>query len=115
MFIISGLYTVIVSRGEIPVTLYIATGTLIISATLFIFLMLDVSSRGFHMSKKLLISFKKWPLGKVDAALKKDIRSLQPVKLYVGPFHVVDNRRAPALLRFCLQRTILLVVKSRTA
>jgi len=111
-FIIGGLYTAIVSHGHIPNFVYILSIILTVLITLYLLILLDIASRGFGASKLFLGSIKKWPLCR-DSVFRKYSRSLRPLKIYTGPFHVVDKGRAPALLRFCLQRTTFLVVNSR--
>jgi len=69
MFIISGLYTILVSGGKIPNVLYFANGIMIVSAALFVFLLLDVSGKAVYVSKRLLVCLKKWPLLRKDGEL----------------------------------------------
>jgi len=115
LIIIAGLYTTVVSKGQVPVVLYLVSGLLVVVISAYIIILLNVTSSGLFLSKRFLRSLKKWTLVKrEDIAVKKCVRSLQPTKLYMGAFHVVDKGRAPSLVKFCLQRTIFLGVQSRT-
>ncbi|CAL8068304.1 unnamed protein product [Orchesella dallaii] len=78
----------------------------------FIFVLLNAASSGFIVSKSFLRAVKKWPISK-NGLFRRYIRSLPPLRIYAGPFHVVDKKRAPLLLRFCLQRTTFLIVQAR--
>lgn len=74
-----------------------------------IFALLDVASKTLLSSQSLLSSLYK--SSSKSSLVQKYIKSRHPLRIYMGPFHVVDRGRAPALIRFWLQRTMLLVVK----
>jgi len=113
--IIAGIYTAIVSNGKLPSMLYFISVFFSMFVVVFIYIVLDVASKGTLVSKVVLKSFTKWKIQRENAPLlKKVIKSLYPVKIHMGPFQVVDKGRAPALLRFCLQRTTFLIFKSRS-
>lgn len=44
---------------------------------------------------------------------KKFFKSCPPIAIRVGEFHKMDSERAPAYVRFVLQRTLFLVVKTK--
>lgn len=44
---------------------------------------------------------------------KKFFKSCPPITIRVGEFHKMDNERAPAYVRFVLQRTLFLVVRTK--
>jgi len=112
--IIAGMYTATVSNGKLHPILYFVSVFLSMFVIVFIYIVTEVASKGTHLSKGTLTSLKKWNIKRETSQyFKKVIKSIHPVKIHMGPFHVVDKGRAPALLRFCLQRTAFLVFKSR--
>jgi len=111
--IIGSLYTTVISNGRIPTIVYIGSVFFTVETVFYVFLLFDLASTGLIASKSFLRSLRKWPYSR-NSLFRRYIKSLQPLRIYTGPFHVVDKGRAPALLRFCLQRTIFLVVKTRT-
>jgi len=112
-FSIAGMYVALVSTQDIPPTLYFITVMMGIGTKLFGLLLLDFTSKGLVCSKGFLLDLKKSPLFIKSPLFRRYVRCLPILKIYMGPFHPVDRSRAPAFLKFCLQRTIFLVVKSR--
>jgi len=117
--VIVGLYTATVSHGKLPLMLYLSSVFLAIFVAIFIYVVLEVASKVMLKSKAFTASTHKWTTCYTNGdraqarIVKRYIRSLTPAKIYMGPFHVVDKSRGPALLRFCLQRTTFLIVKGR--
>jgi len=111
--IISCLFTTIMADENLPGFLYSFSVVLMVIVVCFCFIVLDVASRGLLYSKTFIRRLGKWKVH-MNGVSKRDVRSLAPLKIHAGPFHAVDRNRAPALLKFCLQRTIFFVVKSRS-
>ncbi|CAL8146865.1 unnamed protein product [Orchesella dallaii] len=113
-FIIAGMYTVIISDGKLPMLMFSSLVIFTVVLASFCFVVLDVSSKGLLYSKSFINTLNKWPLHR-NGVFRRYIKSLPCLKLYMGPFHAVDRGRGPALLKFCLQRTMFFVFKSRAA
>lgn len=113
--IISSLYTILISADSqnLPKLFYCLVMFLMLDSAACIFATLDLASRVLLLSNSILYAVKNWRLSRTSV-VKKFITSMQPIRVYAGPFNVVDRQRGPALLRFCLHRTLLLVVQTRT-
>lgn len=77
---------------------------------LVICLMLDLGSKSILFTKKLAQKSKHWGGCKW---FRKFFRSCPTIAIKVGEFHVMDRNRAPSFIRFILQRTFLLVLKTK--
>ncbi len=73
----------------------------------------DVGSQPLPISSKI-IRFSSYDLGKTNPStyFRKIVKSYQPVVLKVGHFHNIDRKRGPSLMRYILQRTVFLLLKS---
>lgn len=111
--IISTLYIILVADGNLPKLFYAFVGFLMFEWAVGILLVLDMASKIVLLSGSIQTAVARWRLGRTSV-IKKYVKAMQPIGVFSGPFHVVDRERGPALLRFCLHRTLLLVVQSRT-
>ncbi len=88
-------------------------GTLII-VLLFICVAFDFGSQSLLISSKVLRLLNDAATrNKGGVKFKKVIKSFQPVAMRVGQFHKIDRKRGPSLIRYILQRTVLLLLKSK--
>lgn len=110
--IIALLFTVLSSDVNLPVWLYAFVASLCFQCVCFNFAMMDLCSRCLLLSKSFLSAMRKPANGSKE--MKKYLASMRPLRIYLGPFHIVDRSRGPITLRFCLQRTFFLVVKSKS-
>ncbi|CAL8147195.1 unnamed protein product [Orchesella dallaii] len=108
---ITCLYSTIMSDKNVPKILTLLSTTIMIINVCFVLKVLDIASKGLLCSKGFLRNFGKLP-GYRDDIFRRYRKSLPPLHMNTGPFHVVDRGRAPALIKFCLQRTAFLVFKS---
>lgn len=113
--IISSLYTILIAADsqDLPKLFYCLVTFLMVDSAVCIFAILDMASRVLLLSNCIVYAVKNWRLSRTSV-VKKIVTSMQPIRVYAGPFNVVDRERGPALLKFCLHRTLLLVVQSRT-
>ncbi len=107
--IISLLYAIIILKPRLNFHLLLILIFLLIVATLFCFLLLDYGSRPLRVSRGILQHSKEWRGHRWSS---KFYKSCTPIALLIGPFHKVDRKRAPNLIRFCLQRTFFLVLQT---
>lgn len=112
---ISLMYSTIKLGSNLPAKLYIPLMTIMCASIIFIFCVFDYGSRPLMNSTKLLQRCKYW---KTRASCtgqwkRKFLKSFSPIYFRVGHFHKMDRGRGPATLKFCLQRTFLLLVQSK--
>ncbi len=84
-----------------------------ISVFLLLCVMFDVGSQSLLISSKII----RWSTSavgrdKTSKLFRKFAKSCPPVVLKVGNFHRIDRQRGPALIRFIVQRTVFLLLKS---
>jgi len=111
--IIASLYTVIMGQDEIPSVLYGFVVIFLVSVSIFMIAVLDVASRVQLVSNLILRKLKASCYSK-SKYCRKRLRTMPTLRIFMGPFHAVDRARAPALIRFCLQRTVFLIFNSRS-
>ncbi len=80
------------------------------SAVIICCMTLDMGSLPEVQSIKVLTKFETFSMGSWN---RKFLRSCPPICLRVGPFHKLDRQRTPSFLRFILQRTFFLVMKTK--
>lgn len=84
-----------------------------VTTSLFIWVMFGIASQSLLLSSKLLARSKCFAKRyEQSVGFKKFVRSCPPSVLKVGDFHKKDQNSAPGLIRFILQRTVFLLVKS---
>jgi len=79
----------------------------------FVIVALDIASQPLLLSRSIIHSWKRWR-GPGYRWMAKFAKSCRPIGLNVGQFHVIDRKRVPIIIRFCLQRTFFLVMQTRT-
>lgn len=110
-WLIACLYSIIQHRHELPgilnvfIVLYAAVLIGVIGS------LLDSASKTILISEKVLVP---WKRTRNNHAFKRVSRSLQPIRIQCGHFHVITRDRLAFFIRFCLHRTIFLIVRSRT-
>lgn len=82
----------------------------ILSVICFVF---DMGSRPMPLSSKILAGTRLLIGGKECKWFSKFTKSCPCIALKVGQFHKIDRKRVPSIIRFVLQRTVFLVLKSR--
>lgn len=115
--IVASLYTVLmISRNSLHPLIYFASLGILVDLAIFICIILELGSSQLSTSKSFLRAMARLKVeNKRERNFhKRYVRSLQPLRIYMGPFHILDGGRAPALVRFCLQRTVFFMVQSRT-
>lgn len=110
MMLISVLYGLLVFHGRMPMIVTLCISLTIMSATFTICVILDLASRPILISGKIKQKLKS--LGKCKWS-QKFFRSCPKIALRVGNFHQMDRGRGPAFIRFVLQRTFFLVIKTK--
>jgi len=108
--IIATGYAVIVFSSHMTTSMLAGLLSINIISAVFCTCKLEFGSMPRQISIKMINSWAQW--GNIKYC-KKFVKSCKPLSIQVGPFHIMDRNRAPALIRFCMQRTIFLVVQSR--
>ncbi len=72
---------------------------------------LNIGSKCVVLSKEVISKVKRSGLGSKYS--KKLIQSCSPIELRIGSFHKLYRDRVPTLMRYILQRTIFLVLKTK--
>jgi len=111
--IIASLYTVIMCHKEIPPVLYGFVVLFLVSVSIFMIAVLDVASK-VQLASNLILRRLKASAYSKSKYCRKRLRTMPTLRIFMGPFHAVDRARAPALIRFCLQRTVFLIFNSRS-
>lgn len=107
--IITLIYPLLVYGNTLPIVfrfLYTSFALLSGSGTCFI---LSLCSEPIMLSTRFLVLTKQW---KGNRETKLRFRGCLPVALKVGEFHTMDKGRVVAYVRFILQRSIFLALKS---
>jgi len=105
-------YNLMLYHEKMPILISVPWVIFTLTVALFCLGVLDICSKDILYSKGCLTSMRKWSLYK-NKLFRRYIKSLSCLKLYTGPFHAVDRKRAPSLIKYYLQRTMFLVFKSR--
>ncbi len=79
----------------------------------FIIFEMDVGSKSIVISTKIICHANKMFAQNDCKWGRKCIKSCPPVALSIGSFHKISRQRGPDLIRYILQRTIFLVLKSK--
>ncbi len=78
-----------------------------------IYFIFDVASQSLPLSSKIIVRPKLLPgKNEQNVLFRKFGKSCRPIVLKVGAFHKIDRQRGPGLMRFILQRTVFLLLKS---
>lgn len=106
------LYPLLAWYEQIPQ--WIRAGLAVFSSTIFceVCLILSFWRKPINRSAKLL---QKMKTSYGDKECKRFFKSCQRISIAVGPFHKIDNSRAPAFIKFVLQRAIFLALKTKTS
>lgn len=113
--IMASLYAVLMtSRNSLHPLFYLVSLGILVELVLFICIILELGSSQLSISNSFLTTMIHWKVENTEERNfhKRYVRSLHPLKIYMGPFHVLDSGRAPALMRFCIQRTVFFMVQS---
>lgn len=113
LIMISCLYSLLVFDEFMTKTFMFALSLILATAVFVVCFILDMGSRSLMISSKMLIRIKQLDFG--EKWTRKFYQSSQPIALKVGSFHKMDRERGLSLLRFILQRTIFLVLKTKEA
>ncbi|CAL8068538.1 unnamed protein product [Orchesella dallaii] len=109
---IAASFLLMVHKKSLGKETYLFLLSLIGWVLLFIGYMIEYGSMPKLISKKMLNNYRRcWGKEKFS---RKYLRACQPLAIRMGPFHEMNRSRMPAFLRFCLQRTIFLVVQTET-
>lgn len=106
------LYSLLILKTRIPVLGFICIGFLAVAIMVVCCGMLDLGSRPILICRKILrktkqVKSRKWS--------QKFFRSCPVIMLRIGEFHTMDRSRISAFIRFILQRTFLLVVRTKVS
>jgi len=112
ILIICCLFATVELKDELPIVVYVAFPFLLVLTSMFLLIMLEMTSRVVVLSKSIKTQ---WSIKYCGKSLwyQKFARSCPPLKIVAGPFSKIGRDRIAIVLRFCLQRTIFLVVWSR--
>lgn len=105
------LYLVIVLHGRIHSLCYLVLVLLWFTGQSFCFLILDFGSRPMLASKKYLNHAKK--VDETSRWIRMFYASCVPITMKVGSFHNLDRVRCLDFVRFCFQRTFVLVLQTK--
>lgn len=119
LLIIVLLYSILVFGQHFGKLAFTGNACLLLIFSVFYVVLLDTGSKPIPITRKFLHNLKE----NLRANKRKQethwfrlfLRSCQPISLNMGPLHKLDRGRGPAMIRFCLQRTIFLVVKNKTS
>ncbi len=108
--IIGLLYALIISQRSLPAAGVACICTMMISTTLVCCSMFHLGSRTIIISSDILKRSKHWNKCKYS---KKFLRSCPVIANMMGEFHKMDRKRGPYFIKFILQRTFLLALKTK--
>lgn len=106
------LYTVLTFNDMLPGLLQFGLVLVACMIVVVCTLIMDMASGTILHSKAI-----RHTLGARHGAgkwLQRFLRSCPVIALRVGTFHKMDKERAPAFIRYILQRTVFLVLKTKT-
>lgn len=107
------LYVLLVLEQVLPISAKLGLATFAVGVIVLICLMLGMGSKTIIVSCKILQRVKLWNANAGNKLSRKFFRSCPTIALRVGEFHKMDSERAPALIRFILQRTFFLVLRTK--
>lgn len=108
--IIGMLYVVMTSHHKIPISIIITIFVMVLICLFICWLMFEMGSKSIVYTARILIKVKKWNECKWS---RRFFRSCPTIAFRLGEFHVMDRSRGLAFVKFILQRTFTLVVKTR--
>ncbi len=108
--IIGMFYSLVLFQKQLPLLGVMGIFVLAMITLLLCCLMFHMGSRSILISKKVLKRVK--TLNKCKWS-KRFWKSCPTIALMMGAFHRMDRARGPAFIRFILQRTHMLVIKTR--
>lgn len=87
----------------------------IVTMACVVWVPLIIGSQCLCVSKFIIFKLqqKKNNVRGVDKWKKRFLKSSTPITLRIGPFHAMNKKRIPCLIRFILQRTFFLVLKTK--
>lgn len=107
---ISLLYSFVVCFGQLPSSGNVAIIVMLALSVCLIFLTLDLGSQTILFSSRILRRTELW---NECGWSRRFRRSCQLTSFKIGDFHQMDKERVSSLVRFVLQRTCLLVFKTK--
>ncbi len=107
------LYILLVFKETLPLAAIVVMITLGLSMTTFMCLMLGMGSQSISKSVKILQRVKYCNTESRSKSALKMFKSCPKIVIRVGAFHKIDKKRVPSLIRFILQRTFFLVIKTK--
>lgn len=110
MGLISFLYISILFEQQLGKSGIAIVFMVIIGAAATCTFMLGLGSRTLKHSTKILQYYKSW---NEHPWTRKFFRSCRPIAICVGGFHKMDSERVPSFIRFVLQRTFFLVLRTK--
>ncbi len=113
MLCIGLLYTLLIYRTLITLSVKITILLLLLAALCFNCFLLDFGSKSLIISTRILRRGKAGLEHDDRKWLSKFVKSCSPIVVRVGSIHEMDRERWPCFVRFILQRTFFLVVKSK--
>lgn len=112
VIIITCLFVIIELKNELPLALYIVFPLILLITTVFLIIMLEMTSQVITLSKSIKTQ---WSSAFYEKSCWFNAfnRSCPPLKIVVGPFGKIGRDKMSTVIRFCLQRTIFFIVWSR--
>lgn len=104
------LYTLLVFKENLPAFAIAVIAMQCIGMTGTCSQMLAMGSKSIIISRKILHQIKRSTNCKWS---RRFFKSCPEISLSVGEFHKMDRERAPAFIRFILQRTFFLVLRTK--
>lgn len=103
-------YALVVFERQFSLSIILIIFILIFATAVTCCQMLAMGYRSIIISKKILNYVKQW---NSDRWTRKFFKSCPLIAIRVGEFHKMDGERVPSFIRFVLQRTFFLVVKTK--
>lgn len=111
--LITVLYVLLIFERSLTLLGTLVTVVFAISTASINCLLLGMGSKSISISGKILHRIKYWDKNEGHKWSRRFFRSCPKIAIRVGEFHKMDNGRAPAFIRFVLQRTFFLVIKTK--
>lgn len=108
--VITMLYLLLTSHQQMGMPIQLGSIGFVITATCACCVIPNYGSMTIVYSSKVLKIINQWT--GCSLALRF-ARSCSPISLKIGEFHKMDKGRAPAFIRFVLQRTVFFVLKTQ--
>lgn len=110
ILLISLLYSLLVFQHQLPFSGVILIGLFFLSLTFICCSTLHMGNNLRTAATKILLNLKK----RSDSRwARKFLKSCPIIAIRVGEFHKMDRERVPSFIRFIMQRTFLLVLKTK--